>query len=90
MDSSLASSSPIRNAPANAMVATAQIRCLSCGFLSDTAKRSLNTNIMAGVIGNLPVYFCSLFWMLLLFAMPFNTNLTNPLLKQGGSMPFMM
>ena len=48
-------------AKAKAMVATAQIRRLSCGFLSEAAKRSLNTNIMAGVIGNLPVYFFSLF-----------------------------
>ncbi len=90
VDSSFACNSPMRNAPGKAIVATAQIRRLSCVFLSQAVISSLNTNNMLGVMGSLPVKLLCLLLMPSLFSMPFRTNFTSPLLKLGGSIPFMM
>ncbi len=63
VDSNFASNSPMRNAPANAIVATAQIRRLLCVFLSEAATSSININSMLGVMGSLPVKLLRLLLM---------------------------
>ncbi len=83
--SCLDSNSPILNPPANARVATAQIRRLSCPLRCELDIAFLNISIVLMVIGSLPAGFSLRFSIPSLLLIPSSTSFTNPVRMIGAS-----